>query len=281
MHWLETVLAVSAPWTRALAKFLALAGLGATASVVQWLGRKQQKSPATITATALLSAGAYTAVLTGVLMLVSSANAWRVPVSLGMLLLAAVAVFIGQRVWRHPSPARPIGSSSKAITAQAQGPVETVWLKSESTRVDGVWPQLVRMTAPRDPEALIASPDFLGRNEHLLYRTRLFFARAIPEMTDASVFVTEARLLFTDGTQVFTIPRTRLRAVAYREKEPMALGAKGEAIVFTYATESGDRELAGVDPGVFLWSSRAAKTHQTFDALRAALTTEVDPQAAA
>jgi hypothetical protein len=51
--------------------------------------------------------------------------------------------------------------------------------------------------------------------------------------------------------------------------------------VFTYATESGDRELAGFDPGVFYWTSRAAKTHKTFEALRDALTSRAEPPAAA
>jgi hypothetical protein len=95
------------------------------------------------------------------------------------------------------------------------------------------------------------------------------------------VVVTEGRLLITDGQQVFAIPRTRIKAIAYREKEPMVLRANREAIVFTYATESGDRELAGFDPGVFYWTSRAAKTHKTFEALRDALTSRAEPPAAA
>lgn len=281
MHWLETVLAVSRPWTIALAKFLAIAGLGATASLVQWLGRTQKKSPSTVASATLLAAGAYTAALTGGLVLVFSTNAWRVPVGLGIILVGAISLFMAQKMWRHPASARPVGSTSTVIAAQAQGPVETVWLKVASADDDAIWPQLTRLTSPHDAEALIASPDFLGPNEHPLYRTRLFFGNAIPEISTAFAVVTELRLLITDGQQVFAIPRTRLRAVSYREKEPMALGSRAQAIVFTYATESGDRELAGFDPGVFFWSSRAAKTHKTFDALRAALTIGTEPQAAA
>jgi len=283
MHWLETVLAVSRPWTLALAKFLALVGLGVTASTVQWLGLRQKKSPSTVTSVTMLAAAAYTAGLIGGLVLVFSTAVWRVPVGVGLMLLATFSVLIAQNIWRRPvAPAEPVGSTSAAIAAQVEGHVEMVWLKAASPREnDAVWPQLTRLNPPRDPDALIGSPDFLGPNEHLLYRTRLFFGRAIPEMTDASVVVTEGRLLMTDGQQLFAIPRSRLRAIAYRDKEPMALRAKAEAIVFTYATESGDRELAGFDPGVFFWSSRAAKTHQTFDGLRAALMTGVEPQAAA
>jgi len=281
MHVLETVLALSRPWAQTLAKFLALAGLGAIASLVQWLGRKQQKSPSTVTSATMLAAGAYTAVLIGGLSLVFSTSVWRVPVGVGMMLLAAIAVFMAQKMWRQPAPSRAIGSTSSAVATQVQGPVETVWLKSATAGADPAWPQLTRLTSPRDPEALVASPDFLGPNEPPLYRTRLFFGRAIPEMTDAWVVVTEARLLITDGQQVFAIPRSRLKGMAYREKEPMVMGAKAEAIVFTYSTESGDRELAGFDPGVFFWSSRAAKTHRTFEAFRAALTTRAEPPAAA
>ncbi|HVS06485.1 MAG TPA: hypothetical protein VHK65_10020 [Candidatus Dormibacteraeota bacterium] len=283
MHGLETILALSRSTTIALAKFLAFTGLAATASLVQLLGSKQKKSPSTVTSVTLLAAGAYTAALTGGLVLGFSTGAWRVPVGLGLMLLGAGSVFKAQRMWRHPAPARPVGSSSNAIAAQTQGPVETVWLKAASAGPDdAVWPQLIRLTSPRDAEALIASPDFLAPNEHLLYRTRLFFGRAIPEMADASVVVTEARLLITDGQQVFTIPRARIQAIAYREKEPMALRAKAEAIVFTYATESAEQELAGFDPGVFFWSGqRGAKTHKTFEALRDALTSRAQPPAAA
>jgi hypothetical protein len=282
MHWLEAVLAASRPATIALAKFLALGGLAVNAGVVQWISQKHKKSSSTVTSITLLAAGAYTAALTAIVVLVSSTSVWRVPVCIGLMLLTAVSVLMAQRIWRRPATAQPIGSSSTAIAAQVQGPVETVWLKSANADPeDAVWPRLTRLTSPRDAEALIVSPEFLGPNEHLLYRTRLFFGRAIPEMADASVVVTEARLVITDGQQVFAIPRARIRAIAYREKEPMALRAKGEAIVFTYATESGDRELAGFDPGVFFWSSRAAKTQTTFEALRDVLTSRAEPPAAA
>jgi hypothetical protein len=282
MQWLETVLVVARPWNLALAKFVALLGLGMTASLVQWLGQRQKKSPSTVTSVTMLAAAAYTAALIGALVLVFSTPAWRVPAGLALLLLAAVFVFLARRMWRRPAQTRPIGSTADSVTAQVQGAVETVWLKGASTGADdAAWPQLTRVASPRDLKALIASRDFLGANEHALYHTRLFFGRAIPEMADASVVVTEARVLFTDGQQVFAVPRTRLRAISYREKEIMTLRAKREAIVFTYATESGDRELIGFDPGVIFWSGRAAKTHQTFDLLRAVLTTGTEPQAAA
>lgn len=282
MQWLETVLAVSRPWNVALVKFVALVGLGMTASLVQWIGKKQKKSPSTVTSVTMVAAAAYTAALTGGLVLVFSTAVWRAPVGLGLLLLAAIAVFLAQKMWRRPAQAPTVGSTSVAILAQVQGPVETVWLKGASAAADdAAWPQLTGLTSPRDPETLITSPDFLGANEHLLYRTRLFFKSAIPEMSTAFVVVTELRLLVTDGQRLFAVPRTRLEAISYREKEPMALGSKAQAIVFTYATEAGDRELAGFDPGVFFWSSRAAKTHKTFDGLRAALTTGAAPQAAA
>jgi hypothetical protein len=282
MHWLGTVLAVSRPWNLALAKFVALLGLGLTASVVQWLSQKQKKSPSTITSVTLLAAGAYTAALIGALVLVFSTFGWRVPAGLAIELLAAVSIFNARRIWRRPVQVPTVGSASIAVAAQAQGPVDTVWLKGASPGPDDAgWPQLTRLSSPRDAEAFIASPDFLGANEHVLYRTRLFFKDAIPEISTAFVVVTDLRLLVTDGQQLFAIPRTRLKAVGYREKQPMALGAKSQAIVFTYATESGDRELAGFDPGVFFWSSRAAKTHKTFNALRTVLTTGTEPQAAA
>jgi len=205
-----------------------------------------------------------------------------VPAGLAIELLAAVLVFNARRIWRRPVQAQAIGTAADATTAQLHGAVETTWLKAAGGRADdAAWPQLTPVVSPRDPKALIASGDFLGANEHALYLTRLFFGRAIPGIADASVVVTEARVLFTDGQQVFAVPRTGLRAISYREKEIMTLRAKREAIVFTYATESGDRELIGFDPGIIFWSGRAAKTHQTFDALRAVLTTGTEPQAAA
>jgi hypothetical protein len=282
MHWLETVLTVARPWNVALAKFVALLGLGMTASLVQWLGQRQKKNQSTVTSVTMLAAAAYTAALIGALVLVFSTPAWRVPAGLALLLLAAVFVLLARQTWRRPARTRPIGSTADSVTAQVQGAVETVWLKGAGAGAEeAAWPQLTRVASPRDPKALITSRDFLGATEHALYQTRLFFGRAIPEMADGSVVVTEARLLITDGQQVFAVPRPRLRAISYREKEIMTLRAKREAIVFTYATESGDRELIRFDPAVIFWSGRAAKTHQTFDALRAVLTTGTEPQAAA
>ncbi len=255
-----------------LVKLAALAGLGAVAVFVQWLGTNQKKDPSSIATAQMLAGGAYAAVLIGVLIIGWSQYAWRVPIGLGLVLAAGWALFLARVIWRRP--ARGVGFTPAAVEAQVQGPVEIAWLSGSGDGGDAWWPRLTRLNPPRNPEEMLATPGFLGPDEHFLFRARLL-VRGIPEMADALAAVTESRVLILDAQQVFAIPRARLQSVAYRTREPLIAGSKREAIVFTYATESGALELAGFfSAPIFSWTGydRAARTHELYDGFRAALT---------
>jgi hypothetical protein len=260
-----------------LIRLAAFGGLATVAGFVQWLGQKQKKDPSTIARVQMLAGGAYGAVLVGAVIIGWSRYAWRLPIGLGLMLAAGWALFLVRLVWRRPAAPRPrLGFVPATVEAQVQGPVEIAWLSTSGDASNAGWPQLTRLNPPRKAEETLATPGFLGAGEHLLFRGRLL-VRGIPEMADALVAVTEWRVLILDAQQVFAIPRARLQSIAYRTKEPLIAGSKREAVIFTYATESGTRELAGFfSARMFSWTGydRAALTHELYDGFRSTLTAQ-------